>query len=801
LRDLKHSFRSLRQSPGFALAVILTLALGIGGNTAIFSVVDQVLLRPLPYPHGDQLVIVRETLFLDAKWASIVWNSVSPANWLDWQRDTHTFQSLAAWRTRTYTLTGVGEPTRVDAQVVSSEFFPLLGVQPLLGRVIDAADDRPKAPEVAVLSYRMWQQRFGGDAGVVGRVVSLSDRPVQIIGVMPPDFRFVWQETDLWRAFQLDGANRWRETDGRFINVVARLKPDATLASARAELESIAHRLAATYEYNKNSSVRLASLREDLTGQVSTTLLALYAAVAVLLSIACFNVANLLLARVASRRREMAIRSSLGAGRGAIVRQLLAESLLLSLIGGALGIAIARWCLDAIVAFAPPDLLKVPALTVDWRVLLYAVGMSVATGLVVGLVPALLAARQSIVATLRASGPTVSQSHRVRQGLVVGQVALTVVLLCGAGLLTRSVLALARSDAGLDKRNLVTMDVALPSARYGGDRTVAFYSQLTAALRGLPGVQSAAAANSLPVIGSQQGGTVFHRLGTPLRPVSERPYTTIRVVTSGYFHTLGIPILRGREFNERDDTNAGAGFIVNEAFAKAYLAGLDPLSASLSVWMEEKNPYLPIIGVVGNVNEGSLRNAPEPTLFYSQCRMQQLAMTLLVRAPQPASIDKLAVAAVHRIDPGLAVAKVQTFESALSDSVARERLSAIVSGAFAVSGLVLASLGLYGVLAFLVTDRTKEIGIRIALGERLGRLMRSVIVGGLALVAAGAALGIAGSLLLLRSFGPLLFGVTPYDVSTYLGVVGLLAAVAVAASYLPARRAARVEPLVALRQD
>ncbi len=609
------------------------------------------------------------------------------------------------------------------------------------------------------------------------------------------------QETDLWRAFQLDRANRWRETDGRFVNVVARLKPDATLASARVDLESIARRLAATYEYNKKSSVRVASLREDLTGQVSTTLLALYAAVVVLLSIACFNVANLLLARAASRRREMAIRASLGAGRGAIVRQLLVESLLLSVIGGTLGIALARWSLDALVAFAPPDLLKVAAVTVDWRVLLYAVGMSVATGLVVGLVPALLAARESIVATLRASGPTVSQSHRVRQGLVIGQVALTVVLLSGAGLLTRTVLALARSDAGLDKRNLLTMDVALPSARYGADRTVAFYSQLTAALRALPGVQSAAAANSLPVIGSQQGGTVFHRLGTPLRPVSERPYTTIRVVTSGYFHTLGIPILRGREFTERDDTNPDAGFIVNEAFAKAYLAGLDPLAASLSVWMEEKNPYLPIIGVVGNVNEGSLRHAAEPTLFYSQCRMQQLAMTLLVRVPQPASMDKAAVAAVHRIDPGLAVAKVRTFESALSDSVARERLSAAVSGAFAVSGLLLASLGLYGVLAFLVTDRTKEIGIRIALGERLGRLMRSVIAGGLALVAAGAALGIAGSLLLLRSFGPLLFGVTPYDVSTYLGVLGLLAAVAAAASYLPARRAALVEPLVALRQD
>jgi len=803
LRDLRHAFRSLRQSPGFALAVIVTLGLGIGGNTAIFSVVDQLLVRPLPYPQGDKLLVIRETFHNpnDQSTATFIdQNSVSPANWLDWQRDNHTLQSLAAWRTRTYTLTGVGEATRVDGQVVSSEFFPLLGVRPVLGRAINPEDDRPKAPQVAVLSYRMWQQRFGGNPSVIGRIVRLSDTPVQIVGVMPADFRFVFQETDLWCAFQLDRAQRWRD-EGRFVNVVARLKPDATLATARADLESITRRLAATYEYNKHFGVSLMTLRQELTGQVSTTLLTLYAAVGVLLSIACFNVANLLLARAASRKRELAIRTSLGAGRTAIVSQLLVESLALSLAGGMLGIGLARWSLDALVAFAPPDLLRVPSLTVDWRVLTYAVTISAVTGLVVGLVPALLAARESIVAALRASGPTVSQSHRIRQALVVAQVALTVVLLSGAGLLTRTVIALNHSDNGLDKRNLLTMDLGLPLARYDGDRSVAFYSELTAALRALPGVQSAAAANSLPVIGDQQAGTVFHRLGTPERPLNERPYTVIRVVTSGYFRTLGIPVVRGREFTDRDDANPAAGFIVNEAFVKAFLRDTDPLSVSLSAWMEEKNPYLPIIGVVGNVSEGSVREASQPTLFYSQRRMQQRAMTLLIRTAQPASMEKVVIAAVHRMDPDLAVAKVRTFETALSESVARERLSAMVSSAFGASGLLLASLGLYGVLAFLVTDRTKEIGIRIALGERLSRLMRSVIAGGLLLVAAGAAIGVSGSLLLFRSFGPLLFGVTPYDASTYLGVVGLLIAVAVAASYLPARRAARVEPLVALRQD
>jgi predicted permease len=697
-------------------------------------------------------------------------------------------------------LTGIGEPTRVNAQVVSSEFFPLLGVPPLLGRTISAEDDRPKAPDVAVLSYRMWQRRFGGDQGIVGRYMRLSDRPVQIIGVMPASFRFVYQDTELWRPLQLDRTQHWRD-EGRFINVVARLRPEATVASARAELEAIARRLAATYAYNKNTGVRIAPLREELTGQVSTTLVALYAAVGVLLSIACFNVTNLLLARAASRRREMAIRTSLGAGPAAILRQLLAESLSLSLAGGLLGTALARWCLDALVAFAPPDLLRVPALTVDGRVLIYAVAVSLLTGLAVGLVPAVLGERQSVVAILRASGPAVTQSHRVRQALVVGQVALTVVLLSGASLLIRTVIALNHSDTGLDKHNLLTMDVALPPARYDGDRTITFYAQLLESIRALPGVEVAAAANSLPVIGEQQAGTVFHRLGTPERPLNELPYAAIRVVTSGYFRTLGIPVVRGREFTLIDDSNPDTGFIVNQAFVNAYLKDVNPLSVTLSAWMEEKNPYLPIIGVVGDVNEGSIRKAAEPTLFYSQRRLQQLAMTLLVRTAQPAALEKAATAAVHRIDRGLAVANVRTFETALSESVARERLGAIVSGAFAVSGLVLVSLGLYGVLAFLVTDRTKEIGIRIALGERLGRLMRSVIAGGLVLVGIGALLGIISSLLLLRYFDPLLFGVTPSDVSTYLGVIGLLTAVAVAASYLPARRASRVEPLVALRQD
>jgi putative ABC transport system permease protein len=796
LRDLRHVSRGLRRTPGFAIAVILTLALGIGGNTAIFSVVDQVLLRPLPYPDGDELVTVYE-----AGRAGPAHFSVSPANWLDWQRQSRTVATFAAWRSSAFTLTGVGEPVRVNAQLVSSEFFPLLGVAPLLGRTIAERDDRPNAPPVAVVSYELWQRRFAGDPSTIGRVVQFSDRPVEIIGIMPAAFRFMYQDNDVWAPGALDRNQNWRETAGRFLRVVARLQRGTTIAAARSEMRAIAQRLAATYEFNKNTTVDVVPLREELTGQVQRSLVVLYAAVAVLLSIACFNVASLLLARAASRRRELAIRTSLGADRLAIVRQLLVESSLLAIVGGALGVALARWSIRALLAFAPPDLLRVADLRVDRRVFVYAIGVSTVTGIVVGLVPAVLAARRSIVTSLRAGGSNVTHAPRLRQVLVICQVAMTVVLLCGAGLLARTVIALNRANAGFDKHGLLTMNVILPPTRYTPERRVAFFRDAIAALRALPGVESAAAANSLAVIGSPRGGTTFHRLGTPELPMNDQPSAVVRVVTPGYFHTLRIPVLHGREFTDADAANPAAGFIVNEAFAKAFLSDVDPLTTAISVWMEDDNPHLPIIGVVGDVSEGSVRDEPRPTVFYSHGRMSEAGMTLFARSNHPEALTTVAVDAIHAIDRNLAVTKVRSFETAMAESLARERLNAVVSGSFAVSGLLLACLGLYGLLAFVVAERTKEIGIRIALGARVGTVTGSVIGGGLRLVGAGAAIGVGLAMMLARLFGTLLYGVKPDDASTYLVVLVLLGTVAALASYLPARRAARVEPLVALRQE
>jgi putative ABC transport system permease protein len=795
-RDVRHAARGLWRSPGFSLAVILTLALGIGGNTAVFSVVDQLLLRPLPYPNGDQLVMVEESVGGRNPHAD-----VSPANWLDWQRESRTFRRFAAWQPWAFTLNGVGEPRRVNAQLVSSEFFPLLGVAPLLGRTISDEDDRPNGPRVAVLSYRAWQEQLGGDRRAIGRTVQLDDRPYEIVGVMPAGFRFVQQDVDVWTALQLDRTRPWRETEGRVIDVVGRLAADATIGTARSEMEGIAGRLAATYAFNRNTSVTVTPLREVLTGQVRTSVLVLFAGVGVLLAIACFNVANMLLARSATRQREIAIRASLGAGRWAIARSVLLESLLLAGAGGALGLGLARWSLDALLAVAPTNLLGVSELFIDRRVLIYAFGLSLATGAIAGLASTILFARRSMADALRTRGSKAGHAPRVRQALVVVQVAMTVVLLCGAGVLVRTLIALDRAPMGFDANDVLTLRVAISPARYPDERPLDFYREALTRLRTLPGIESAAVAASLPMVGSPRGATRFRQLGEPERPVAELPSTVVRMVGPGYFRTLRIPVLRGREFTDADNTNPMTGFVVNETFARRYISGRDPLATSISVRMQAENPHLPIIGVVGDVSEVSVRAAPQPTVFYSHGRMPWATMTLFVRGRQPESVAKPVTAALHELDPTLAVSNVRTIESALAESLARERISALIATSFGVGGLLLAALGLYGLLAYLVAERTNDIGIRIALGARVARITGSVVAGGLALVAIGAAIGIAGALLLLRSLGTLLFGVTPYDVPTYTIVVALLGVIAALASYLPARRAARIEPLTALRQE
>lgn len=801
LRDIRLAGRTVRRSPGFALAVVLTLALGIGGNTAIFSVVDQLLLRPLPYPDGDRLVTIYE-----ADLGSLKHFSVSPANWLDWQRQSRTLQQIATWRSSSVTLTGMGEPVQLNAQVVSSEFFPLLGVPPFLGRTVSEQDDRPNAPIVAVLSYQCWQTRFGGDPQVLRHVVRMNGRPVEIVGVMPASFRFLYQDTDLWTAARLDRHQPWRQTAGRFLNAIGRVRPGITVAAARTEMTRLAARLASTYAFNQNTTVDVVPLRQELTGPVHTALVMLYAAVGLLLAIACFNVASLLLARAASRQRDVAIRMAIGAGRLAIVRQIVVETVLFALAGGVLGFLLARWSVDALMGFAPRELLAGATIVIDTRVFAYAMGVSLVTGFVAGLFPALAVGRGAVTAWIHAGSRSITHPARVRYALLICQVSLTVLLLCGAGLLVRTLMALNEANRGFDTHDLLTMQVQLPAGRYNAARALAFYHEVLSALRAVPGVNSVAAANSLPVIGTPRGATSFYRLasGHAVSGNSGDGTAVIRIVSAGYFQALRVPVLQGREFSESDDANPTPGFVVNEAFARTFLSNTDPLRESLSVWMQDQNPYLPIIGVVGDVSEGSIKASAQPTVFYSLRQMPEtgiFGLTLFLRGRQPTAIASAAIDAIHALDKDLAVTKIRTVEQALTDSVAREQLNAGLSAAFALSGLVLAALGVYGLLAFLVAERTKEIGLRITLGAQPDQLIRSVIAQGLRLVAIGASIGVGGALVLFRRGRSLLFGVTPYDVETYAIVLAILFAVAIIAAYIPANRAARVEPMAALRQD
>jgi predicted permease len=797
-RDVRYALRTLVRAPVFAITVILTLGVGIGANTAIFTIVDRVLLRPLPYPDGEQLMVLNES---SPKSAHM---DINPANWLDWQQQSRTFESFAAWSNRTeLTLTGQGDPERIKSEDVSYEFFSVLDVKPFLGRDFSADDDRPQARQTIVLSHALWQRKFGGDPEIVGKIVQLDGSPAEIIGVMPAGFQFLSRETSVWAAFRLDRTAPWRERRGRFLAyVVGRVKAGVAPSTARRELESIASRLAQTYEFNKNTSVTVNSLREAMTGDVRTSLIVLFAAVGVLLLIACFNVANLFVARSASRRREIALRTSLGAGRAAVVRQLLIESLLLALAGGLAGVFIARLGAAILIALAPRSLVQLSGIAIDRSMLLYTGGLSVATGVLTGLAPVTPSLRLRIAEYLHNGGRSVTLSLRLRETLIVLQVAMTILLLCGAGLLARTLFALTREPIGVDPKNVLTFRFDTPFAQYQPPQMIAFFSRVIEELKGVPGVDSVAAARDIPVSLERISGTSFTIVGQPELPLNERPSTLVRVVTPGYFKTLGMPLLKGRDFTDDDRRTTPNVFIVNEAFARKFLPQDDPLSTSLSVFMQnpDRGPGR-VIGIVGDVKEGSLRGDPRPTVFYTYRQLLSPGMTLFVRSSRGTAVAREAEQIVRGIDPNVPVVEVRMLEDAFSDKLARERLNAVVSGAFAMCALVLASLGLYGLLAFSVSERTNEIGIRMALGARASQVLRIVMTQAFRMVTLGASVGLIVTFVVSRFVQGLLFGITAHDPATYTAVTALLLLVAAIAAFIPARRATQVSPLMALRDE
>lgn len=799
-RDLRYAIRGLRGNPGFAATAILSLALGIGASVAIFTLADNLLLRPLPYREPGRLTMVWEVSPPGNNR-----NNVSPGNYHDWKAQNHEFGSMAVFGERPAAFADGGHVEELQEQFMSADLLPMLGVQPLRGRLFTAAEDLPNAPNVVLVSYRLWQSWFGGDDRAIGRTVQVRSRPTTIIGVMPPGFYFRNRNVDLWEAMGLDPARDYRQDSGRYLMCVARLKPGITLDWAQTQMTGIARRLQTDYpRFNTNWTVNVEPLRDSLVSEVKTSMLLLLGAVGLLLAVACANVANLLLARYTSRRREMAVRVAIGAGRGRVVRQLITESVVLGLAGGVLGAVLARGTVWGLLALAPVDLSRNIALAVDYRIVLFAVGVPMLTGILFGLGPSFVASRADLTLGLREdSRASVGGAGRLRAGLVAAEVALSVILLAGAGLLFRSLVGLQGVDPGLNPARLLTFRVQIPEARYSEPlpRTQ-FFTRALEQVGRLPGVESASAVSYLPFNG-MAAGTDLTIAGRPPAKPGEEAAATIRTVTPGYFRTVGIPLKRGRVFTVADNTpDSPYRFIVDQAFVEKYMAGEEPLGRQLSVDMDDKNPFGEIIGVVGNVKEGALDREPTPTVYYIHAHLPYTGMVFVVRA----TIDPLSLAGairrvIHDIDPAQPVAQMRTMEAVVRETFARQTFSALLLGGFSLVSLVLAAVGIYGVLAYSVTERTREIGVRVALGAEPARILTLVLGSGMRVVLFGALVGTGGALALTGLLKSLLFGVKAHDPATFATVPLVLIAVALAAAYLPARHASRLAPVDALKVE
>jgi putative ABC transport system permease protein len=797
--DVRYALRGLRRSPGFAVTAILSLALGIGASVSIFTISDNLLLRPLPYRDPARLMMVWETV---RQQAGSEHNVVSPANYLDWKAQNDVFETMAGFREGPSVLTDGDRAEELSKQLVSAGLFPLLGVHPVRGRLFTAAEDRPASDTVLLISYRLWQNWFGGDESVIGRRVQVNATPRTIIGVMPPGFYFRKRETDLWEPLGLNPAMNYRKTAGRFMLSVARLKPGVTQQQAQARMTAIAQRLETAFpEFDTNWTVTVESLQDSLVREVKTSLIVLLCAVGLLLVVACANVANLLLARYTTRRQEMAVRASLGASRWRVVRQLLTESILLSLVGGLLGVLAARWAVAGLLALAPRDLARPANIAVDLRILLFAIGLSVLTGIIFGLAPSLIASRTGLANALNDGSRSSTSSGRLRAWLVAAEVALSVMLLAGAGLLFRSLVGLQKVEPGLDASGVLTFRVSIPAARYPElPRRTQFFSQALERIQHLPGVRSASAVSYLPFAG-QASGTSVSIAGRPAPKPGEELFGVIRTVMPGYFRTMGIPLKRGRDFTAADNSQfTPYRFIVNETFVRKYFPGEEPIGKSISAWMDRQNPYGEIVGVVGDVKEGSLDKEPAPTVYYIYSHLVSNGMILVVRSDgNPMALAEPVRRIIRQIDSAQPVAQIRSMQEILGQTFARQRFSALLLSGFSIAALLLAAVGIYGVLAFSVSERTREIGVRVALGAEPSRIVALIIGNGARPVLAGIVIGIGGALGLSTLLRSLLFGIGPRDPLTFVVVPVVLMGVALVAAYFPARRAARLDPMQALR--
>jgi putative ABC transport system permease protein len=797
LRDIRYALRGLRRSPAFALSTIVSLSLGLGASLAVFTIADNLLVRPLPYRDASRLSMIWESRGGDGH------NVVSPANYLDWKSQNDVFDGMAALSpSRSGVLAEKGRAEEFLEQSVTADFFPLLGVRPLRGRLFTKEEDHAPG-HVLLISYRLWQGWFAGDDNIIGRQVEMSSLPFTIIGVLPPNFYFLDRKIDLWGPLGLDAAQDYRKTSGRWMSTVGRLRPGVTMHQAQAHMSALGERLEKTYPaFNTNWRVNLEPVRDALFRDTKVPLLVLLAAVILLLATGCANVANLLLARYSSRTREMAVRASLGAGRGRVIGQLLTESLILGLAGGVFGLMLARSAVAGLLALAPRDVAQSSAIHVDFRIVLFALALSLLTGILFGIAPALATTRVDLVSAMRGeSRSVVGAGGRLRSWLVGVEVASSVILLAGALLLFRSLVRLESVNPGLDASNLLTFRVPLTTVLYrDAHARTQFFERALDRMSHLPGVRSASAISFLPFAGPGAGTFVNIEGRPPSRPGAE-PGALIQAVMPGYFHTIGIPLESGRDFSAADNIpDSPYHFIVNEAFVRQFLAAGQPLGKRINAIADDQNPYGEIIGVVGDARESSIDHQPEPTVYYPHAHLSFPRMIFLIRTDRnPLELAGPARRVIRQLDPEQPIADVQTLDDVLGENFARQRFSSWLLAGFAAVALVMAAVGIYGVLAYSVTTRTREFGLRTALGAEPKQIISQVLKSGVGPVLTGVAAGCAGALALSGLLKSLLFGVGPRDPLTFAGVPLLLTAVALLAAYLPARRAARLDPMHALR--
>ncbi len=803
LQDLRYGVRMLYKNRGFTSVALLALALGIGANTAIFSVVNSVLLRPLPYSDPQRLIVIWENHQqrggAEREWAA-------PADFRDFRDQTQSFEHVAALLGWGPTLTGQNEPEDLQGAAVSHDTFTMLGVEPALGRSFTADEDRAGAERVVVLSHRLWQRRFAADPGIIGRSVTLGGDSFTVIGVMPRGFSFpILNNTEIWRtAGSALAAIPGCERGCVILRLIAKLNPGVTLEAARAEMTALTGRLAQQYpDSNKGVGATLVPLHEQLVGDVRPAMLVLLGAVGLVLLIACANVANLLLARAAAREKEVAIRAALGASRARLIRQHLTESLVLAVIGGAVGLLLAFWMVDLLVSFAPKGTPRLDEIAIDPFVLVFTCGIAVLTGLVFGLAPALLSSRTNFNSALKEGGRDssgTSRGARVRSALVVSEVALALMLLVGAALLIRSFVNLQRVDPGFNAKDVVRVDVTLPRTRYSDrNRPAAFYKQLLDRVAALPGVESAGAVSNLPL----GGGGTDSDFGIEGRPPAEPEHNSVAwysSVTPDYFRAMSIRLLRGREFAEADNADAPKTVLISETMARRYFPDEDPVGKRLV--FGGGSDLREIVGVIADVKFFGLNSDARPSMYFPHAQTPARGMSLVVRTQgDPLTLAAAIRGQVSALDRDLAVSNTMTMQELVGESLAEPRFTLLLLGAFAAVAMLLSAIGVYGVVSYSVAQRSHEIGVRMALGAQTGDVLKLVVRQGMVLVLGGVGLGLTAAFALSRVMGSLLFGVSATDVTTFAATSVILAGVALGACFVPAWRATKVDPMIALRYE